>query len=86
MVDAGSSKRLLGLPLLVVVVAAAAAEGHSVGTGQHWLRSVHRVGESRSSRLVLGIGAVGDEVTRLTAVEAGSHVAVVVGDLARIIL
>ena len=46
MVDAGSSKRLLGLPLLVVVVVAVAAEGHSVGTGQNWLRSVHCVGES----------------------------------------
>ena len=47
MVDAGSSKRLLGLPLLVVVVVVAvAAEGHSVGTGQHWLGSVHCVGES----------------------------------------
>ena len=34
------------LPLLVVVVAAVATEGHSVGTGQNWLRSVHRVGES----------------------------------------
>ena len=86
MVDAGSAKRLLGLPLLVVVVVAVAAEGHSVGTGQNWFGSVHCVGESRSSRLVLGIGAVGNEVTRLTAVEAGSHVAVVVGDLARIIL
>ena len=48
MVDAGSSKRLLGLPLLVVVVVvvAVATEGHSVGTGQHWLGSVHCVGES----------------------------------------
>ena len=46
MVDAGSSKSLLGLPLLVVVVVAVAAEGHSVGTGQHWLGSIHGVGES----------------------------------------
>ena len=51
MVDAGSSKRLLGLPLLVVVVVvvvvvAVAAERYSVGTGQNWLRSVHCVGES----------------------------------------
>ena len=45
-VDAGSSKRLLGLPLLVVVVVAVAAKRHSVGTGQHWLGSVHCVGES----------------------------------------
>ena len=44
-VDAGSSKRLLGLPLLVVIVVAVAAEGHSIGTGQNWLRSVHCVGE-----------------------------------------
>ena len=45
MVDAGSSEGLLGLPLLVVVVAVA-TEGHSVGTGQNWLGSVHCVGES----------------------------------------
>ena len=46
MVDAGSSERLLGLPLLIVVVGGVATEGHSVGTGQHWLGSVHCVGES----------------------------------------
>ena len=47
MVDAGSSERLLGLPLLiVVVVVAVATEGHSVGTRQNWLGSVHCVGES----------------------------------------
>ena len=46
MVDAGSSKRLLGLPLLVVVVVAVAAKRHSVGTGQDWLWTIHRVGES----------------------------------------
>ena len=47
MVDASSSKRLLGLPLLVVfVVVVVAVEGHSVGTGQDWLWTIHRVGES----------------------------------------
>ena len=46
MVDTGSSKRLLRLPLLVAVVVAIATEGHSVGTGQNWLGSVHCVGES----------------------------------------
>ena len=47
MVDASSSKRLLGLSLLVVVVVVVvAAEGHSVGTGQDRLWTIHRVGES----------------------------------------
>ena len=46
MVDAGSSEGLLGLPLLIVVVVGVAAERHSVGTGQHWLGSIHCVGES----------------------------------------
>ena len=46
MVDAGSSKRLLGLPLLAVVVVAVAAEEHSVGTGQNWFGSIHCVGKN----------------------------------------
>ena len=47
MVDAGSSKRLLRLPhlLTVVVGVAVVADGHSVGTGQDWLWSIHSVGE-----------------------------------------
>ena len=45
-VDASSFERLLGLPLLIVVVVAVASEGHPVGTGQHWLGSVHCVGKS----------------------------------------
>ena len=46
-VDVGSSKQLLRLPhlLTVVVGVAVVADGHSVGTGQDWLWSVHRVGE-----------------------------------------
>ena len=40
-VDAGSSIRLLAVVVALVV----AADGNTVGSGQWWPRSIHRVGE-----------------------------------------
>ena len=49
-------------------------------------RPIHRVGEDRCSRLVFGIWAVGNVMPCLTAVETGSSIIVVGGDLAGIVL
>jgi hypothetical protein len=86
-VDAGSSIRLLGLPHLLVVVVVAevvvVAHRHVVGSRHEWPWPIHRVGVGGSGWL-LGIWAVGNEVSSLVAVETHPGVVVVVvgGDLA----
>ena len=83
MVDAGSSIRLLAAVVVALVVA---ADGDTVGSGYRWPRPIHRVGEDRCSRLVFGIWAVGNVMPCLTAVETGSSIVVVGGDLVGIAL
>jgi hypothetical protein len=88
-VDVGSSIRLLGLPHLLVVVVVAkvvvAAHRHAVGSKHEWPCPVHRVGVGGSGWL-LGIWAVGNEVSGLATVETHPGVVVVDGDLAGIAL
>jgi hypothetical protein len=87
-VDAGSSIRLLGLPHLLVVVIVAevvvAAHRHAVGSRHKWPWLIHRVGVVGSGWL-LGIWAVGNEVSGLAAVETHPGVVVVGGDLAGVL-
>ena len=83
MVDAGSSIRLLAVVVVALVVA---ADGNTVGSGYRWPMPIHRVGEDRCSRLVLGVWTVGNVMPSLTAVETGSSIVVGGGDLACIAL
>jgi hypothetical protein len=90
-VDAGSSIRLLGLPHLLVAVVVAkvvvAAHRHAVVSRHEWPWPLYRVGVGGSGWL-LGIWAVGNEVSGLAAVETHPGVVVVVvgGDLAGVAL
>ena len=71
-IDAGSSIRLLAVVVALVV----ATDGDTVGSGYWWPRPIHRVGEGRCSRLVFGIGAVGNIMSCLTAVETSHSIVV----------
>ena len=72
MVDAGSSIRLLAVVVALVV----AADGNTVGSGYRWPRPIHRVGESRCSRLVFDIWTVGNVMPCLAAVETSHSIVV----------
>jgi hypothetical protein len=71
---------------VVVAEVVVAAYRHAVGSRHEFSWPVHRVGVGGSGWL-LGIWAVGDEVSGFTAVETHSGAVVVVGsDLAGVVL